>query len=75
MHELPNRRSQIFEQLLISTSLPDRGEAKLKEDADTDNSAEYARKEDVMDDTDTQLQSLDYMAQLQHRTLQCKHKR
>ena len=70
MHELPKRRSQIFEQLLKSTSLPNRGEAKLKEDADTDHSAEYARKEDVMDDTDTQLQSLDYTAQLQHRSLQ-----
>ena len=73
MHELPKRRSQIYEQLLISTSLPDREEAKLREDAVTDNCAKYVRKEDVIDDTDTKHQSLDY--QHPHRTLQCKHKK
>ena len=70
MHELPKRRSQIFEHLLKSTSLPNREEAKLKEDFDTDHSAEYAKEEDEMDDTVTELHSLDYTALLQHRSLQ-----
>ena len=42
----------------------------MKEDFDTDHSAEYAQEEDEMDNTVTQLHRLDYMALLRLWSLQ-----
>ena len=42
----------------------------MKEDFDTDHSAEHAQEEDEMDDTVTQYHSLGYMALLRLWSLQ-----
>jgi hypothetical protein len=54
MNELPTRRSINPLHLLISIFLPNREEARMKDDADTDHGAGLAKEEAKLDDNVTQ---------------------
>ena len=62
MNELLTRRSINLQHLLISTFLPIREEAKMKDAADTDHGAGLAKEEAKLDDSVTQNHSPGYKA-------------